>query len=389
MSEEKQVNEEQVELPEESHDSEIMEPATKKEESEKSRKADFRFHRSFLLVLLVITLGAFLYMTKMFAIPVLMAAVFAGLFHPLYRWFTKKFKGKTGAASGVTCLILIVGILIPLMLIGNMVAREAIGLYTDSEKLVTEFIDESEGGIGERIKGWIPQKYFDVTKVDWEKSLANAAKTTGSFIANLISDTSKTVFQALFNLFIILFTMFFFFQDGHKLIAKIKYWSPLEDVYEDQLIKRFMSVSRATLKGTLLLGFIQGGLGGTLLLIFGVPSAMLWTVVMVIASIIPMIGPSIVLIPTGIILIISGDVWQGIVIILAQVVVIGNIDNLLRPRLVGKDAQMHELLIFFSTIGGLAVFGISGFIIGPVLTALLLTILDIYGLEFKGYLPKE
>jgi predicted PurR-regulated permease PerM len=348
-----------------------------------------RFNRNYLLLLLFITFGAFLYMTRMFAQPVVLAAVFAGLFYPMFLWLTSKLKGKKTAAAAVTCLILIVGILIPLTLVGNMVAQEAISFYNTAEKQVTDFVDGSGGDIKETIEGFIPEKYIDITNIDWKQSLTNAAKTTGKVIADVISDTSKSALQALMNLFVILFTMFYFFQDGPALLKRLKYLSPLEDVHEERLISRFVSVSRATIKGTLLLGLIQGGLGGIILLIFGVKSALLWTVVMVIASIVPMIGPSIVLIPVGIIFIASGDIWQGIVVILCQVLIIGNIDNLLRPRLVGKDAQMHDLMIFFSTIGGIAVFGISGFIIGPILAALFLTILDIYGAEYKGFLNSQ
>ncbi|MDP8206713.1 MAG: AI-2E family transporter [Candidatus Electryonea clarkiae] len=347
---------------------------------------DRRFLRTYLVLILFITLGLFLYMTRMFALPVVLAAIFAGLFYPLYSWFTIRFKGRKAAASGVTCLILIAGILIPLTLIGNMVAQEAISFYNDSEKLVTNFIEGSNGGLREKIEKVIPKKYIDSAKIDWKKALTNVARTTGKVIADVIGDTSKSAFQALMNLFIILFTMFYLFQDGPALLKRFKYLSPLDDIHEERIIDRFLSVSRATIKGTLLLGLIQGTMGGIVLLAFGVKSALLWTVVMVIASIVPMLGPSIVLIPVGIVFLVSGDIWQGILIILIQLVIISNVDNLLRPRLVGKDAQMHDLMIFFSTIGGIAVFGIAGFIIGPVLAALLLTILDIYGLEFKGFL---
>ncbi|NIR53056.1 AI-2E family transporter, partial [candidate division KSB1 bacterium] len=199
----------------------------------------------------------------------------------------------------------------------------------------------------------------------------------------VINKTSRGTFQVVTDLFITLFTMFYFFRDGDRLIQRIKYLSPLNDAHEEELMHRFVSVSRATIKGTLLIGLVQGVLGGLTLWFFGVGSAILWGVVMVFLSVIPLVGSWLVLYPAAIIQLILGNIWQGIGIFLVTVVVIANIDNLLRPRLVGRDAGMHDLMIFFSTLGGISLFGIMGFIIGPVIAVFFLTILDIYSIEFK------
>jgi len=151
-------------------------------------------------------------------------------------------------------------------------------------------------------------------------------------------------------------------------------------------MQRFVSVSRATVKGTLVIGLVQGTLGGLTLWIFGVSSPILWGLVMVILSIIPLVGGWLVLYPAAVIQLILGNTWEGVGIIIVTAVVISNVDTLLRPRLVGRDAGMHDLLIFFSTIGGISLFGIMGFIIGPVIAVFFLTILDIYSIEFKPML---
>jgi predicted PurR-regulated permease PerM len=139
-------------------------------------------------------------------------------------------------------------------------------------------------------------------------------------------------------------------------------------------------------KGTLLIGVLKGGLGALTFWIFGISSPVLWGVVMVILSVIPMVGAWLVMYPAAIIMMMAGQIWQGIAVFLIAAIIIGNIDNVLMPRLVGREAGMHDLLIFFSTLGGIYVFGLMGFIAGPLLAALFVTILDIYSIEFRAQL---
>jgi predicted PurR-regulated permease PerM len=165
--------------------------------------------------------------------------------------------------------------------------------------------------------------------------------------------------------------------------------APLRESHEKILIGKFVSISRATIKGTLVLGFIQGILGGTAFSIAGVPSAITWGVVMMFFSLIPLFGSGIVWVPAGLILLSLGHVWQGFFVLAVGFGVISVIDNLLRPRLVGKDTQMHPLAVFGSTVGGISLFGFFGFIVGPVIMALFLSLWEIYSLEFKGRARKN
>jgi len=192
----------------------------------------------------------------------------------------------------------------------------------------------------------------------------------------------------VFMLFILLYAMFFFLVDGHKLLEKILYYIPLEDADERLLLNRFTSVSRATLKGTIVIGIIQGGLAGSALAVAGIPSAVFWGTVMVVLSIIPGIGTALVWGPAAMILAAQGH-WGaagGLVVFCGLVV--GSVDNLLRPRLVGKDTEMHDLMILLSTLGGIGLFGFIGFVIGPIIAALFVTIWDIYAVVFKDMLPE-
>jgi predicted PurR-regulated permease PerM len=191
----------------------------------------------------------------------------------------------------------------------------------------------------------------------------------------------------LFMLFVMLYAMYFFLMDGEKLILKILYYLPLEDRDERRMLEKFTSVTRATLKGSAVIGILQGGLAGIAFAVVGIPSAVFWGAIMTVLSIIPSIGAAVIWLPAAVILAVTGHVIKAIGLAIFCAVVVGSLDNLLRPILVGKDTQMHELMIFLGTLGGIFMFGIVGIIIGPIIAALFVTVWDIYGVAFKEVLP--
>jgi predicted PurR-regulated permease PerM len=203
-----------------------------------------------------------------------------------------------------------------------------------------------------------------------------------------VSTATLSTFNFFFLFFIFLYVMFFFLKDGKLILEKILYYLPLTDQDETRLLNRFTSVTRATVKGTLVVGIIQGGLAGLAFWIFGIDNALFWGTIMIVLSIIPVVGSSIVWIPAVIILAGMGHYGKAIGLALVCGLVVGSVDNVLRPRLVGKDTQMHELLILLGTLGGIGMFGIIGFIIGPIIAALFVTVWEIYGETFKEYLPE-
>jgi hypothetical protein len=154
------------------------------------------------------------------------------------------------------------------------------------------------------------------------------------------------------------------------------------------MLEKFVSVTRATLKGTVLIGLAQGMLGGLAFWAAGIDGAIFWGTVMTVLSIIPGIGGALVWIPAVLILMTTGEVWRGIALGAFCGLVVGSVDNLLRPLLVGRDTQMHELLIFFSTLGGLMMFGVMGFIVGPILAALFVTAWDLFATAFRASLAE-
>jgi predicted PurR-regulated permease PerM len=345
-----------------------------------------KLSRYFLLAVLIGIGVVFFNMVKTFLVPVILAAVFAGIFYPLYNRLLRIFRQKKGISAFVCCVILLLGLLIPTYFVANLVANEALDFYHSAAQIIREIIDQGDRGVLGRLKQykWVEQLHLE--QIDWESKLTEAVQTATTVLATVINKASTGTFQVIADVFLTLFAMFYFFTDGDRLIRRLKYLSPLAEEYEDELIKRFFAVSRATIKGTLLIGLLKGALGALTFWIFGIRSPILWGVVMVILSVIPMVGAWLVMYPAAIILIIIGQVWQGIAVFLIAALIIGNIDNVLGPKLVARDAGMHDLLIFFSTLGGISVFGMMGFIIGPIIAALFLTILDVYSIEFRSQL---
>jgi predicted PurR-regulated permease PerM len=353
------------------------------------RNNNHRQNRYFLIVCIIALLILALPLIKIFIVPFILAATFVTIFHPLYIFFEKVLWHNKTASAVVCCCLIIFCAVIPAYGAGYLIASQAIELYSTAESKVVEIMKKGgEGKLG-KITSLKQIRWIQKFNIDWSSSLQEGIKSAAKIVSVVINKTSASVLGLIVNLLITLFTMFYLFIDGKAFVHRINHLIPLRQEYKDLIYSRFLQTSRATIKATLLAGLVQGVLGGATLLIFGIKSWMLWGIVMVIMSVIPMMGAGTVLIPAGIIQIIIGNLWQGIGLIVISVVVISNIDSILRPRLVGRQAKMHDLVIFFSTIGGIAVFGIMGFIIGPVIAALFITLLDIYSTEFKELLESE
>ena len=181
--------------------------------------------------------------------------------------------------------------------------------------------------------------------------------------------------------FLMVYVLYFFLRDGEVLLDTLVHALPLGDDRERELFAKFAEVSRATVKGTLVIGLVQGTLGGMIFGLLGIQGAVFWGSVMVIMSLLPVVGASLVWLPAALIMAANGDYTKAGILIVFGVVVIGLVDNLLRPILVGRDTRMPDYLVLLSTLGGLTVFGASGFVIGPVIAALFLTVWVMFAKE--------
>lgn len=345
-----------------------------------------KISRYFFLAVLIGTTVVFFRMVRVFLVPVLLAAVFATLFYPLYEWFLRRFRGRKTLAAFFCCFVLLLGLIIPLYAVADMVTREAIDFYQTAQKQIGEFMKTGPQGPLARLKTLPFVRDFKLDQFDWQSTLENVASSAGTFAATVFKRTSQGAIQVIVLLFMTLFTMFYFFRDGKDLLRRLRALIPLDREYKNAIAARFSSVAKATVKGTLLIALAQGTLSGLTLWIFGVGSPILWGVVATLLSVIPLVGAWLVLYPAAFVQILTGHLWQGIGILIVTILVIVNVDNLMRPRLVGQETGMHDLMVFFSTLGGISMFGPTGFIIGPMIAALFLSVLDIYSAEYRDNL---
>jgi predicted PurR-regulated permease PerM len=353
--------------------------------------SDKTLTRYFFVALLLGTALLFFRMVQTFFVPVLLAAVFATLFYPLYAAFLRVFRGRRSLAAFFTCLVLLLVLILPLYGVANMVAGEAVGFYHRAQEKIAEMQQPGAADPFARLRTLPLVRQLQLDRLDWRSSLRNLATQAGPVAGRVLNSTSRGTLEVIVLLFTTLFTMFYFFRDGQTMLRRLRFLIPLERAHKNAIAVRFTSVARATVKGTLLIAVAQGTLSGLTLWIFGVGSPFLWGVVATLLSIIPLIGAWLVLYPAAFFQMATGHLWQGVGILIVTVVVIVNVDNLLRPRLVGQEAGMHDLMVFFSTLGGIGMFGATGFIIGPMIAALFLSLLDIYSAEFvddlDGTLP--
>jgi predicted PurR-regulated permease PerM len=301
--------------------------------------------------------------------------------------FKRWYGGRRVLASLSTLVLIVIVIILPLGGLIGIVTSQAIKIG----QTVTPWVQEQIAQRGEFHKLLSSLPFYDTLAPYSETIWSKAGELIGSisqFLISSLSTATKGAVHILFMTFAMLYTMFFFLMDGDKLLIKILYYIPLKDQDEQRILEKFVSVTRATLKGTAVIGILQGGLAGMAFWVVGIPSAVFWGTLMAVLSIIPGIGTALIWGPAVIILAASGNFLKAGGLGIFCALAVGSIDNLLRPILIGKDTKMHELMIFFSTLGGIIMFGVVGMIIGPIVAALFVTIWEIYGVAFKDVLPQ-
>lgn len=344
------------------------------------------FRRSFLIFLVVLISAAFLWMIWPFIITILLAALFSGVAYPVHRQIAQRFGGRERPAAAVTLLLVVGLVLTPLFLVGASVAREALRV---SETIQPRLAQLQEPGVLDRWLQHLPG--YDRIAPHREQIVARigeAVGKAGGWVFNALSATTKATVVFVFQFVVMLYTMYFFLIDGPRMVRQILSHLPLAETDKDRMLEKFVSVTRATLKGTVLIGLTQGIMGGIAFHVVGIEGAIFWGTAMTVLSIIPGLGGALVWVPAAIILVATGSIWTGLGLALFCGLVIGSVDNVLRPILVGHDTRMHELLIFFSTLGGLIAFGAMGFILGPILAALFLTVWEMFGVAFRRELQE-
>ncbi|AOY57763.1 conserved uncharacterized protein [Desulfococcus multivorans] len=338
------------------------------------------------MVLILLISALFISMIRNFLMALLLAGIFSAMAQPGYRKIVQLFGGRRRAASLTTLLLFVIIILVPVSGLISIVTAQAIKVGQSITPWVQRQIEQPAA-----FSEYLQRIPFYEEILPYHGQIISKAGELASrisvFLVNSLSAGAVGTVNFIFMFFVFLYISYFFLVDGKVLLDRMLLYLPLEDRDEQRLLDRFTSVTRATLKGTALIGVLQGGLAGVAFAVAGIEAAVFWGTVMAALSIIPALGSALIWVPAAIILAAGGSYLKAIGLILFCGLIVGSLDNVLRPRLVGKDTQMHDLMIFFGTLGGIALFGLIGFIIGPIIAALFVTIWDIYGEVFKEFLP--
>lgn len=278
--------------------------------------------------------------------------------------------------------VLVVG---PLFGIAGLVVNQAVRVTESIRPVVERFLNEPTY-LDQQLQRIPGIDRFGVYREQIVTSAGAIVGVIGRFLAGSLSDAATGTVTFLLHFFLMLYTMFFLLMDGTSMLRSVLNHLPLRATEKQQMTDRFVSVMRATVKGTIVIGILQGTLSGIAFWVIGIPDALFWTVVMIVLSILPVIGGALVWLPACLILAATGEVMKGMLLAGFCSLIVGSVDNVLRPRLVGRDTKLHDVLILFSTLGGILAFGPLGFIIGPILAGLFVTSWDIFAVAYRDVL---
>lgn len=345
-----------------------------------------QLQKGFLLLVVVGITVLFFLMIRAFVVAVILAGVFAAMGRPAFLAITERLRGRRRTASLLTVLGLLLLILVPLGGFLALVVAQAV----EVSETAGPWIREQAGRWGE-LTTWLEGlPLLGQFIPDQEVVAARTSEMigrAGTFLINNVGAATTGTLNVVLQLFVMLYAMYFFLMDGPAILSRMLYLTPLDDEDERKLIAQFVSVTRATIKGSILVGLLQGALAGAAFFVLQLPGAAFWATVMAVLSVIPVLGSGLVWAPAAVILAAGGRVAAGIGLALWGLLIVGTIDNFLRPRLVGRDTKMPDLLVLLATFGGLTMFGLVGFILGPIVAALFLTAWDLYGAAFRELLP--
>ena len=311
---------------------------------------------------------------------ILWAVVIALLFAPLYRWLLPRLKQRRTAAALLTLLTVLVIVVIPLAMVSAALAREANGVY---QRLQSGELNPALyfRGVFAALPEWAVELLERVGLGNFDllqRRLGSALGQGSQWIAARAVGLGQDTFEFVASLFITLYLAFFMIRDGEALARSVRHAIPLAAGHKHELFNKFATVIRATVKGNLLVAAIQGALGGIAFWFLGVGAALLWAVLMAFLSLLPAVGAALVWLPVALYFLLTGALWQGLALVAYGVLVIGLVDNLLRPMLVGKDTRMPDYVVMMTTLGGMALLGINGFVVGPAVAAMFIALWHIH-----------
>jgi predicted PurR-regulated permease PerM len=343
---------------------------------------------TFLFFLFLVSLG-FILILKPFFGTIFWACAIAVIFYPLQQRLLKHFTGRINLTAFITLIVCILIVILPVIILTASIISEGAAIYQlmqsgeinpaqQIEKIRTAFPG---------IQIFLERFGIDITKI--KETAMQFAMSSGKFLAQQAISVGQDTFTLILNICLMLYLTFFLLRDGTKLLELLIRALPLGDARERLLFAKFGEVTRATIKGNLVVALVQGTLGGLIFWFLGIPGALLWGVLMAFASLIPAVGPALIWAPVALYLVAAGEHTHAIILTVFGVGVIGLVDNVLRPILVGRDTKLPDYLVLLSTLGGIGLFGINGFVIGPLVAALFIAFWGIFIREINLLAPDE
>jgi predicted PurR-regulated permease PerM len=331
----------------------------------------------FLTFVLLVTVS-FFWLIKDFLLACFWAIILAVVFDPTYQRFKQYFKTSEKLPLILTMLMIILVFVIPFFTITLMITEESTAYYKkiESGEINPNLFFQDAIALLPKFNKLPHIRGISVEQIS--TSVGNAFAQAVKYIAQQVPAFTQNILNLIVQVALAFYMLFFLLRDGRQLIRKFIYLIPIGDRIEIELFERFTSVARATVKGGLIVALIQGSIGGLLFWFVGIPAAFLWGMLMVILSLLP-VGSALVWVPAAVILFLQGQTLKAVIMLAVGILVIGMIDNVLRPRLIGKDIKMSDYLVLISTLGGLAWFSLTGFVLGPIIAALFVTCWEILG----------
>jgi predicted PurR-regulated permease PerM len=335
--------------------------------------------KAFLLLLTAVSI-AFGWIVWPFFGAVFWGAVLAILFAPLYRRLLVVTRGRPNLAALATLVLCLVIVILPLTVITASLMQQGVSLYQKLQSGELHF-----GTYFQQIINTLPRWVVDLLDrfgfgniFALQEKLSVGVMEGSQYIATQAFTIGQNTFEFIISFGIMLYVLYFLLRDGSSLYGRIRQAIPLSMEHKRYLFSKFITVLRATVKGNIAVAAMQGALGGLIFWILDIQGALLWGVLMAFLSLLPAIGAALIWVPVAIYFLATGDISSGVILIAFGLFVIGLIDNILRPILVGKDTQMPDYVVLVSTLGGMALFGFNGFIIGPVIAAMFIAAWDLF-----------
>jgi predicted PurR-regulated permease PerM len=341
--------------------------------------------RFFTLLIVVVTL-AFGWILSAFYSSILWGVVIAIMFAPMHRRLLARMPNHPTSAALLTIALIVLIVILPLTLVGASLAQEVagvVGKMKSGEFNLARFLQQMISAAPRWVKDLLER--FGISNLGGlQEKISNGLMQGGQYLATQALTIGQNTFDFIINLGIMLYLLFFLFKDGDALALRLRQAIPLRRALRDDLLDKFIVVIRATVKGGILVALAQGALGGLIFWILGINASLLWAVLMAFLSLLPAVGAGLVWMPVALYLLATGSVGQGVILIAYGFLVIGLVDNILRPMLVGKDTKLPDYLVLIATLGGIDVLGLNGFVVGPVIAAMFVATWDIFARSRKA-----